>query len=102
VAILFLSFLSAGCARTVIHRTSAEPASGVTEASKVSQGTALWGFLQLAPAVNLSAQCPNGWQVVTTEVNAIQAVLRVVTLNLYAPWTVSVSCVAAPKPREEL
>ena len=97
LALLLATAFAPGCASQTIYRTSTNPALEKTTVEIYR--TVVLGLEPMTPAINLGHRCANGWQSVTTEVTVLQATLRVITLNLFSPWTVTISCVA-PKPVE--
>jgi hypothetical protein len=95
VAIAFMALSLTGCVRMRIHRTSkAEPTSQISEERSV---TAVEGFVDVTPPVDLKNRCPSGWDTITTEDGFTQGLLRFVTLDLYVPWNVKITCLK-PKP----
>jgi hypothetical protein len=88
--LLLCAAVASGCARIRLHRDSAPPSERALEDTTYS--TAIFGLKSFSDPVNLTERCPQGWSMIGTEARAFQGVLRVLTLNLYSPWTVKVSC----------
>jgi len=58
------------------------------------------GTSEASGPYKLSQICPEGWAEIQTETSFSNGLLDVVTLGLYNPQTVAVTCVAQPSPRE--
>ena len=105
--ILALSFFAlTACATVHVHRISDPPlflkdkARGETrELPETTYKNYLFGLESFTDPVVLGAVCPYRWETVTMEVTAWQGILRVITLNLYSPWTVRVTCSERPADR---
>lgn len=91
--LLSLAFVFAlgGCAQIRVHRAS--ETAKLSEKKEETFRTAAFGLRNLSYPVDLRYQCgKEDWEVVTTEKTFSQALLSVVTLNLYSPWTIGVEC----------
>ncbi len=96
VLILFLIF--SGCARFQIHRTSKPQPIAETHESVFH--TVAFGFQPLSPPQSLQGMCKENWEEITTEVKFTRGLLHFITLNIYAPWNVTVAC-SPPKPKSK-
>ncbi len=75
--------------------TPEESAPIITEGRRLparSHTVALFGLKAFSDPVDLTDECPEGWGEFTTYTTGLQALLHVVTLNLYSPWTVQPAC----------
>ena len=98
--------LASGCATIHVHRVSDPPMFLKDKRKRPERNAGEWtyknyllGVESFSDPILLDRVCPYRWETVTTEVSAWQGILRVMTLNLYSPWTVRVSCGDAP-PKE--
>lgn len=79
-----------GCADIRVHRDSS-PALRTEPAVSTTRSIAL-GAKTLGDPTDLSYRCPSGWASVRSRKTFTQALLTVLTLNLYSPWTVETEC----------
>lgn len=88
------------CARIQVRKSRMkEP---IEQTLQLNFPMVLFGFVALDPPVVLKQRCPNGWSSITTEVKPLQTVFHALTLNLYAPWSAEIECLAPkPPPAEE-
>ena len=94
--VLFLIIGLTGCARFRIHRTS-QPGS-VESVNESVQHTIAFGFHSLSQSTSIKDICKENWEEIEVDVQFSRALLHFVTLNLYAPWNVAVTC-TQPKPK---
>lgn len=90
-AAMLLALLVSSCASVRVYddKTSADPA----QAPKVSTyKTVLLGWKRLDPPIVLENECPQGWREIHTYKDWKQTLLTLVTLNIYGPWTVELTC----------
>ena len=84
-----------GCAHINIHRVSTHPPE--TQGAPTTYPNYLLGFLERTNPIDLKSVCSGNWEEADSYVTRTQALFRVVTLNLYSPWTVSVNCSSVQK-----
>lgn len=79
-----------GCATIRVHReTSPRPSKPLSpETYKI----VAFGIKPLSEPISLSNRCPSGWEDISTEVSPLQMLWGALSLNIYSPWTVKVSC----------
>lgn len=87
--LIFLFFL-AGCAQVEV-RQGAQRESDV-KPIRATYHQILWGFVSISSPMEWKTTCPHGWSATQVEASPVQIVLRILTLNLYSPWTVSTYC----------
>jgi hypothetical protein len=87
---VLLSLTLAGCYHQVV-RTGAQPGAVVVE--RPWTATYLFGLVP-ATAINTAAQCPNGVAIVETQQTFINGLVGVLTLGIYTPQTVRITCAA--------
>lgn len=91
VAAISALALTAGCYHAVID--TGRPASGVVVEN---EWAASWiGGLIPPSAVNTASQCPNGVSKVETQISFLNQLAQFVTLGIYSPMTITVSCASA-------
>lgn len=102
LALSLILALSSGCGTIRVYQSeAAENAPGGVFVEKYSM--TVWGLNDGSPPVNLSQRCKHGWVRLSSWVSTSQALLRVVTLNFYSPWTIEVVCAPMKlKPPEDL
>lgn len=79
---------SSGCYHAVVE--TGRPAGG-TIVSRPWTPTFLWGLVA-APEINVASQCPRGIAKVETQLSFVNALATIVTLGIYTPRTVTVTC----------
>src|SRR5690606_24645778 len=88
--LLLSLLLTAGCYHQVVH-------TGATAGPRIIEhpwtATYLFGLI---PAAEIStvAQCPNGVAVIETQQTFLNGLVGVVTLGIYTPQTVRITCAA--------
>ncbi len=92
VAVLVLG--TNGCWATTVH--SGKPPGAIAEGwhDRWHSGM-LFGSIELSGPYDLDAICPRGWSEVQTRMSALNAVLTVVTLDIYSTQRITVVCAAA-------
>jgi hypothetical protein len=88
---LMLALLLTGCYHQVV-RTGAPPGDVVVE--RPWTATYLFGLVP-ATAINTAAQCPNGVAIVETQQTFVNGLVGVLTLGVYTPQTVRITCAGA-------
>ena len=93
--------LMSGCAHVRIHRTSL-PSPSIGAAKQSTYKIAFLGLKSFTDPIDLSKDCESSWETLDTRVTFLQGVLRVVTVDMYSPFSVEVAC-SAPRaaPKEE-
>lgn len=98
--------LSLSCAATIVR--SGLPASQVPEGYE-DRWESSWFWGTLAPAAgDLSTICPDGWSEIRAEAHAPTALLGWLTLGIYTPSNLTITCaakdgaIAAPPGEEPL
>lgn len=89
--VLGLLLLSAACYHQVV-RTGRPAGATVVDLPWVS--TWLWGLVP-ATDINVTAQCPSGVAVVETEQSFLNSLVGLLTLGIYTPQHVRVTCASA-------
>jgi hypothetical protein len=87
------SLLAASCYPTTIR--SGRPALPSSE-TEYWHHAFVFGLVEASGPYQLHQICPEGWSEFYSEMTSFQAILRVVTLGLYAPAEVHVVCAAPP------
>jgi len=85
-----LALSTAGCFHQVIQ-TGRAP--GATVVDKAFVTTWLWGLVPAQP-IDVRQQCPSGVAVITTEQSFMNGLAAVVTIGIYTPQHVTVTCAA--------
>jgi hypothetical protein len=87
-----LAILASGCYHATIE-TGAPPSPEVVDKEMMSG----W-VLGLVPpkTVNTAAECKNGVSKVETQQTFVDGLIRVITLGIYTPMSVKVTCAAKP------
>jgi hypothetical protein len=80
--------LSAGCFHQVVQTGSAP---GSTDVDKQYVTTWLWGLVP-AQEIDVRSQCPRGTATVTTEQSFMNGLVGALTLGIYTPQHVTVTC----------
>jgi len=83
-----LALCTAGCFHQVVQ-TGRAP--GTTVVDKAFVSTWLWGLVAAQP-IDVRQQCPSGVAVITTEQSFVNGLVAVVTLGIYTPQHVQVTC----------
>ena len=85
--------MSMGCYHASVE-TGAEPSTEVINKSSASG----W-ILGLVPpsTISTASKCPNGAAKVETQVNFVNGLVRILTLGIYTPMQVTVTCAATTK-----
>lgn len=101
---------ASGCARVTVRRHAV--ALPITETVTERRDEYAWGLLSFNRAVDLRDRCPSGsdgsrdgskdvnrdpnkdggWESLTLEQRPLQKLIRVATLGIYSPWTVTETC----------
>jgi hypothetical protein len=109
---LVLAVAASGCARITVRRHAV--ALPIAETVTERRDEYAWGLLSFNRAVDLRDRCPSGregsqdgnrygnkdpdqvggWESITLEQRPIQKLIRVATLGIYSPWTVTETCSA--------
>jgi hypothetical protein len=84
---------TAGCWSTAIHSGKPPGATPPGWHDRWHSGM-LFGSIELSGPYDLDAICPRGWSEVRTRMAALNAVLTVVTLDIYSSQTITVVCAA--------
>lgn len=87
-ALACAAVVSSGCYHAVVE--TGRPAGG-TIVSRPWTPTYLWGLVA-APEINVASQCPRGIAKVDTEMSFVNGLAALVTLGIYTPRTVTVTC----------
>ena len=83
-----LALSTAGCFHQVIQ-TGRAPSATVVDKAFVT--TWLWGLVPAQP-IDVRQQCPSGVAVITTEQSFMNGLAAAVTLGIYTPQHVQVTC----------
>ena len=83
-----LALSTAGCFHQVVQ-TGRAPSATVVDKPWVS--TWLWGLVAAQP-IDVRQQCPSGVAVITTEQSFINGLLAVVTIGIWTPQHVQITC----------
>ena len=83
-----LTLTTAACFHQVVQ-TGRAPGSTVVDKAFVS--TWLWGLVPAQP-LDMRQQCPSGIAVVETETSFVDGVVGAITLGIYTPQHVRVTC----------
>jgi hypothetical protein len=92
LAVLAIALLVTGCFHQVV-RTGATPGAVVIE--RPWTATYFFGLVP-ATAISTAAQCPNGVAIVETQQTFVNGLVGVLTLGIYTPQSVTITCAAAP------
>ena len=84
------TFLLTGCFHQVVN-TGATPAPGNATITKT---VSLYFFGLVGAEVDTVADCPTGAAVIETQQTFVNGLLGVVTLGIYTPQTVTITCAA--------
>jgi hypothetical protein len=100
IALLSLVAAATGCFNQYVH-TGLQP--GSTTIDKPMVATWLWGLVP-AKELDVRSQCPTGVAVVQTEQSFKNGLLALITLGIYTPQHVKVTCASgtASLPRNAL
>ena len=90
LALALTVFLVTGCYHQVVH-TGATPAPGT---ALVKKNVAIFFFGLSSAEVNTTAECPSGVAVIETQQTFVNGLLSVLTLFIYTPRTVIITCAA--------
>jgi len=88
VSASLLVLSTAGCFHQVVN-TGRTPGTTVVDKPWVS--TWLWGLVAAQP-IDARQACPSGVAVITTEQSFVNSLVGIVTLGIYTPQHVTVSC----------
>jgi len=92
VTLVLLALMTTGCYHQVVH-TGLSPAPG----NAVIEKTAAIYFFGLAGAeVDVSQDCPSGVAVIETQQTFMNGLLGGITLGIYTPRSVTVTCASDP------
>ncbi len=94
--LMVLGALSAGCFHATIE-TDLEPSSRTIE-NKWASGWILG--LVPPPTVKTAEQCPNGVARVDTERSFLNQLVSILTIGIYTPMSIVVTCAAAPSDED--
>jgi len=83
-----LALSAAGCFHQVVN-TGRPPGPTVVDKPWVS--TWLWGLVAAQP-IDARQQCPSGAAVITTEQSFVNGLVAVVTIGIYTPQHVTITC----------
>jgi len=83
-----LALCTAGCFHQVVQ-TGRAPSATVIDKAFVT--TWLWGLVPAQP-IDVRAQCPTGVAVITTEQSFMNGLAALVTLGIYTPQHVQITC----------
>jgi hypothetical protein len=89
--VLGLLLLSAACYHQIV-RTGRPAGTTVVDLPWVS--TWLWGLVPAAD-INVTPQCPSGVAIVETEQSFVNSLVGIITLGIYTPQHVRVTCASA-------
>jgi hypothetical protein len=92
LAVLF-ALATTGCWATTIHSGKPPGASPPGWSDHWHSGL-LFGSIELSGPYDLNAICPHGWSEVRTRMAALNAVLTVITFDIYSTQTITVVCAA--------
>jgi hypothetical protein len=87
-ALALAAAASTGCYHAVVE--TGRPAGG-TIVSRPWTPTFLWGLVA-APEINVASECPRGIARVDTQMSFVNGLATLVTLGIYTPRTVTVTC----------
>jgi hypothetical protein len=87
-ALALAAIVSTGCYHAVIE--TGRPA-GTTVVSRPWTPTFIFGLVA-APEINVAAQCPRGIARVDTQMSFVNGLASFITLGIYTPRTVTVTC----------
>ena len=82
------TFLLTGCFHQVVN-TGVAPAAGNATITKTAS---LYFFGLVGAEVDTVADCPTGAAVIETQQTFVNGLLAVVTLGIYTPQTVQITC----------
>jgi len=88
VATSLLTLSTAACFHQVVQ-TGRAPGSTVVDKAFVS--TWLWGLVPAQP-LDVRQQCPSGVAVITSETSFMNGLVGAITLGIYTPQHVTVTC----------
>ncbi|MGZ8379365.1 MAG: Bor family protein [Gemmatirosa sp.] len=88
VALALAAIASTGCYHAVVE--TGRPAGG-TIVSRPWTPTFIWGLVA-APEINVASECPRGIARVDTQMSFVNGLAALVTLGIYTPRTVTVTC----------
>ena len=88
VALSVMTLSTAACFHQVVQ-TGRAPGTTVVDREFVS--TWLWGLVPAQP-IDVRQQCPSGAAVIESETSFVDGVVGVVTLGIYTPQHVRVTC----------
>ena len=89
-AVVLLLALS-GCFRTTV-KNSERVSSGRIEWDHRWHHGLVFGLAELSGPYDLGRLCPRGWAEIHTETPFLQGLATVLTLNIYAPQSVTIRC----------
>ncbi len=84
------TFLLTGCFHQVVN-TGVAPAAGNATITKTAS---LYFFGLVGAEVDTVADCPTGAAVIETQQTFVNGLLALVTLGIYTPQTVTITCAA--------
>jgi hypothetical protein len=96
VVVIACTALLGGCAEIRVRQAPVH--ESVLQKVTINQKFLLFGAVRLNPPIRLDEACPQGWESFKTWTTTGQALLRVVTLNLYSSWKTEVSCSESRRP----
>jgi hypothetical protein len=88
VGLSLLALSSAACFHQVVNTGRA---AGATTVDKPWVSTWLWGLVAAQP-VDVRQECPGGVAVITTEQSFVNGLVSVITIGIYTPQHVTVTC----------
>jgi hypothetical protein len=88
-----LALALSGCWATTIHSGKPPGVSPPDWHDRWHSGM-LFGSVELSGPYDLNAICPHGWSEVRTRMTALNALLTVLTFDIYSTQTISVVCAA--------
>ena len=92
LALALTAFLVTGCYHQVVH-------TGATPANAVVKKTAGIFFFGLTHAeIDATADCPSGVAIIETQQTFLNGLVGVLTLGIYTPRTVTITCAAGEDP----
>ena len=87
--------LLAGCWRTTIRNGNTPIGQTPIEYDGKWHNGVVFGIAELSGPYDLQKVCPRGWAQVHTETDFLAGLVTALTLNIYTPQRVTVSCAAS-------
>jgi Bor protein len=88
---MLLAIAMTGCWATTVHSGKAPGAIPDGWNDRWHSGL-LFGSVELSGPYDLNAICPRGWSEVRTRMSALNAILTVITFDIYSTQTITVVC----------